>query len=141
MKTNLKTKILSLLEKSDGMTVTEIGIILNIAPMSVRLALKREDIFYIDRWLKPQNSRWSAVWKNIDIPQDCPKPSVKKGKVMKISWLVTIECHDGKIIYIHFIAKEYEDAMKDAQALYPNGKILSCVNYNGRKYIKDDEDE
>ena len=128
---SMKKMVREVLLNSDGMTLTELAAETGRRRESLRNTLYAMEDAYIDRWLKPGRYRWAAVWRCAEIPSDCPKPERKNFK-METAWLVKLKASDGKIVYIHFLAKEYEDAIKDAKELHPEAEIISCKNLNGK---------
>ena len=79
MKTSHAPRIRELLRQTpDGMTVTQVGLELNLPRTSTQRALKGMPDAYIDRWTASDYGPWAAVWCVVVVPENCPKPTRKK---------------------------------------------------------------
>ena len=61
---------------SDGLTVSQLSILCDMAPYNVKDALKGMPDAYIDRWVKERTGpgRMAAVWCVVVPPENCPPP-------------------------------------------------------------------
>ena len=62
----------------DGVTNGELSKLTGIDPSQVTKSLRIMPDAYIDRWM-PSSAPggWSAIWVMAEIPEDCPKPTIK----------------------------------------------------------------
>lgn len=67
-------------ENEDGMTVDQLALILKVEKSNaVRTALKQMPDAYIDRWDRPGLGAYAAVWCVVVPPENCPKPTGRRG--------------------------------------------------------------
>ena len=70
-------QIRELLAGSDGLTVKQIQIALQIEVRTLNKSINSMGDAYIDRWTGPYRGQWAAVWCVVEVPQHCPKPDEK----------------------------------------------------------------
>ena len=70
-------EIRELLAGSDGLTVKQMQIALQIEVRTLNKSIKSMGDAYIDRWTGPYRGQWAAVWCVVEVPQHCPKPDEK----------------------------------------------------------------
>ena len=70
-------QIRELLAGSDGLTVKQIQIALQIEVRTLNKSINSMGDAYIDRWTGPYRGQWAAVWCVAEVPQHCPKPDEK----------------------------------------------------------------
>ena len=70
-------KLRELLAGSDGLTVKQIEIAMQIDVRTLNKSLKSMPDSYVDRWTGPHRGQWAAVWCVVEVPKDCPKPNEK----------------------------------------------------------------
>ena len=64
---------------SDGLSVSDIYWKTGIDAKVVRACLKKMADAYIDRWVLGRQQRPpEAIWCVVHVPEDCPRPTVKK---------------------------------------------------------------
>jgi hypothetical protein len=62
-------------EHHDGLSISNIAILLNLKPDTVKNALKMMPDVYIDRWKSTRTSKIVfSVWMAVVPPPHCPKP-------------------------------------------------------------------
>ena len=66
----------ALREAPDGLTVTELEVLVPVHRTHIGRILKSMADAYIDRWVG--DTHWSAVWCVVIPPENCPKPRKKK---------------------------------------------------------------
>ena len=70
-------KIRELLAGSDGLTIKQMQIALQIEIRTLNKSINSMGDAYIDRWTGPYRGQWAAVWCVAEVPQHCPKPDEK----------------------------------------------------------------
>jgi hypothetical protein len=68
-----------LAETPDGLNVYEISKAVGIVPSTVRIILKDNVLFYVDRWVPARNKVPSKIWCAAEMKRydDCPFPEPK----------------------------------------------------------------
>ena len=77
----LAKRICELLEEFDGLSVLALSEQMrrNKSVVAESIRGMAGKLIYIDRWESAgANKRWAAVWCNVPVPKDCPKPELKR---------------------------------------------------------------